>query len=49
MLRPEEAAHIARISPRLIYQWVEAGRLHFKETPDGSLFVCLASLPAGKG
>ena len=45
MLAPDEAAALAGVSPRTIYRWVEAGRVHFAETPDGRLSVCLASLP----
>lgn len=47
MCTPEEAATLARVSPRVVYRWVEAGRLHFTETGDGALFVCLASLGGG--
>jgi excisionase family DNA binding protein len=45
MITPNEAAVRARISPRTIYQWVEAGKLHFTKTSEGSLFICLNSLP----
>lgn len=45
MLAPEEAAALTGVSPRIIYRWVEAGRVHFAEGSDGSLFVCLVSLP----
>ena len=44
MLTPDEAAALAGVSPRTVYRWVEAARVHFAETPDGSLSVCLASL-----
>lgn len=44
MLRPEEAAAVAEISVRTIYRWVEAGKLHFSETPDGLLFICFNAL-----
>lgn len=46
MLRPEEAAVWAATSTRTIYQWVEAGRVHFTETPDRMLLICRNSLPA---
>ena len=49
MLTPEEAAALCGVSPRTIYRWVEAGRVHFAETPDGRLSVCLASLPCAVG
>jgi hypothetical protein len=45
MYTPYEAAMIRSVSQLTIYRWVESGDTHFKETPDGGLFVCLASLP----
>jgi hypothetical protein len=30
----------------MIYRWVEAGLTHFTETPEGRLFICVATLPA---
>ena len=47
MVTPEVAAASAAVSTRAVYRWVEAGRVHFRETPEGSILVCLASLPAG--
>ncbi|MCA1850229.1 MAG: hypothetical protein LC672_04020 [Acidobacteria bacterium] len=47
LLTPDEAAAAAGVSPRVIREWVEDGRLHFTETSDGALFVCLASLDTG--
>lgn len=50
MLRPEDAAVAAHVSVRTIYRWVEAGKLHFSETPEGPnspnvvLRICLNSL-----
>ena len=44
MFAPEEAAIIARTSPRKIYQAIEAGRIHFIELPEGLLLVCVDSL-----
>lgn len=44
MIRPDEAAIVAAISPRKIYQWIEAGKLHYAEQPTGALLVCLNSL-----
>ena len=46
MLAPEAAAALSGVSPRTIYRWVEAGRVHCAEGPDGALSVCAASLPA---
>lgn len=45
MLTPAEAASLRRVSQMTIYRWVESGTIHFTETPDGELFVCLNSLP----
>lgn len=44
MIRPDEAAIVAAISPRKIYQWIEAGKLHYSEEPTGAPLVCLNSL-----
>ena len=44
MIRPDEAAIIAAITQRKIYQWIEAGKLHYSEEPTGVLLVCLKSL-----
>jgi hypothetical protein len=44
MLRPEVAATMADVSVRTIYRWVEAEKVHYKETPDGLLLICLNSL-----
>jgi hypothetical protein len=44
MITADEAAAIARQSTRTIYSWVEARRLHYQETLEGSLLVCLDSL-----
>lgn len=46
MLRPEEAATVAGVTARTIYRWVEAGKIHFKETDAGFLLVCFNSLTA---
>jgi len=45
MLEPAEAARLARVSLRALFRWVEEGRVHFTEAPDGGLFICLNSLP----
>ena len=44
MLTPEETQRLTGVHVRNIYQWVEAGRVHFIEKPNGSLLVCLAPL-----
>jgi len=42
---PEEAAMMAGVSWRTISQWVEEGRVHFTETPEGLLLICINSVP----
>lgn len=46
MLTPDELAVLSEFSTRALYREVEAGTLHFTETEDGLLFICLASLEA---
>ena len=45
MVTPERAAMLAFVSPRAIYRRVERGAIHFVEMPEGSLLICLKSLP----
>lgn len=47
MLTPEEAAPLAGLSVRAINRLVEDGSIHFKETPDGLLLVCLNNVEEG--
>jgi hypothetical protein len=47
MVAAEQAAVVAHIPVRMIYRWVEAAVIHYKEGPNGSLMVCLKSLPTG--
>ena len=49
MLTPEGAAYASGLSQRAIYRLVEAGRVHFAETPNGMLFICSVSLSAAIG
>lgn len=44
MITPEEAAALTQVTTRTIYRWVEAGELHFAETPEGALLICPDSL-----
>lgn len=44
MVSADEAALLTRMSARTLYRWIEAERIHFTETPDGLLMVCLKSL-----
>jgi hypothetical protein len=43
-LPPEEAALSAAVSTRMVYRWVEAGRLHLIEAAEQAPLICLNSL-----
>ncbi len=43
MISPEQAAILTGVSTRSIYRMVEAGELHYTETVDARLLVCLNS------
>lgn len=45
MLTAEQAAAFVGTSRRTIYRWVEAEKLHFTETSDGVVLICLDALP----
>lgn len=44
LITTEDAAAAARVGVRVIYQWVEMGRLHFADVAAGSPLMCLGSL-----
>ena len=44
MVTAEDASRIAQVTLRTIYRWVETGQLHFRESQDGLLLICLKSL-----
>ena len=44
MLTADEAANLMNVGTREIYEWVEAGSIHFTELTDGSVLVCPSSL-----
>jgi hypothetical protein len=44
MLTIDEAAQTAEFRTRAIFQMVEAGQIHFRETPKGLVLVCFVSL-----
>ena len=46
MITPEQAMLVAGVNSRTIYRWVEAGHVHYSETPEGLLFICPNSLNA---
>jgi predicted site-specific integrase-resolvase len=41
---PHEAATLARVDTRTIYRWIETAQIHFTETAEGQMLVCLGSL-----
>jgi hypothetical protein len=48
MVTPEQASAITTARVRTINRWVESGRVHFMETPDGLLLLCADSLQANE-
>jgi hypothetical protein len=44
MLGIDDAAILARVSSRTIFQWAESGVVHSIETSDGLLLICAHSL-----
>jgi len=44
MLSIDDAAILARVSSRTIFQWAESGVVHSTETSDGLLLICPNSL-----
>ena len=44
MLTADGAAAAAGVSTRTIYRWVERGKIHFTETGQGQVLICLNSL-----
>ena len=46
MVTAEEAAVMMGLNSRAIYRSVEGGQLHFAETSEGFLLICLKSLSA---
>ena len=48
MLSPEQAASIRGVPVRTIYRWVESKLIHYRETPERSLTVCMRSLASAE-
>jgi hypothetical protein len=48
MVKVDEAATIARVSSRTMYRWVESDKVHFAETPEGLLVICLNLLAGNR-
>jgi len=45
----DEAGRLSGCDSGEVYRWIEAGEVHFIETADGRLYVCLASLVQKRG
>ena len=46
MITPDEAAALCEVSTRTVYRWLETGTIHFSETAEKGLLICLSSLAA---
>ncbi len=46
MLTPTVAALLTNINLRTLFRWIESGDIHFQETPEDNLFLCLDSVQA---
>jgi hypothetical protein len=44
MLSADAAAAATRTSPREIYRLLDENKLHFQESPGGTVFICSESL-----
>jgi hypothetical protein len=47
MVSPDQSASLLRVSTRIIHRMVDEEKLHFIETPDDLLLICLNSLSTG--
>lgn len=45
MISVDQAAILQQVNARTIFRWVDEGRLHYAETAQGLLRICLNSLP----
>ena len=48
MLAPDHAALLSHVPTRMIYRLVETGSIHYRDTPNGSLVVCVRTLVAAR-
>ena len=46
MITADEAAALRGVSTRVIYRCLEEGAIHFIETAEGQLFICLKTFVA---
>jgi hypothetical protein len=44
MLPVELAARASKVSPRIVYRWIEQNQVHYRELSDGTVLVCENSL-----
>jgi excisionase family DNA binding protein len=44
MVTADEAANLAGVTTRTVYSWVEQGKVHFTETEERKVLVCVNSL-----
>jgi len=45
MMTPDDAAIVAGVSARTVFQWIEASKIHFIELSRDQLLVCGSTLP----
>lgn len=46
MLLPDLAATMSGITLRNLFRWIESGQIHFVETTEGNVLICLQSVMA---
>ncbi|HEX4950714.1 MAG TPA: hypothetical protein VFZ34_28885 [Blastocatellia bacterium] len=46
MVPPDLAASLSGLHLRTLFRWIESGDVHFVETPEGNVFLCLNSVQA---
>jgi hypothetical protein len=44
MITPDETAALCNVSTRTVYRWLETSAVHFSETAEGLVLICLSSL-----
>jgi len=49
MIHAGQAASLSGLTQRAIFRMIEAGSLHFAESVNGTLLICLLSLRKGAG
>ena len=46
LLPPDLAATISGLTLRTLFRWIESGQIHFVETTEGKVLLCLLSVTA---